>query len=463
MKNTGTAQRLRSRVISPIARLLTATAPTNTLASALRIRWSTLTVTGWLGIVALTLGLFVASLPARYNDLIHPSAVIRAELAADGLSLIAYANYITALEIVVALGFLLAALAVILLTRGAPRALFVSLTLTTFGAALPGTAFAIIIGRPISDVPVSMLQGLGWFFLLIFAYLFPNGRFTPGWTRYLVPLWAAWVSAFFALAHDVFAHQSLLVGTTFLIWVWWFATGAYAQYRRYIAVDSDAERYQTKWVVLGFFGAIIGALFAALPHIAALSLGRSDLLGVGYQLIAATVISVSGLLIPFTITTGMLRRRLFDVDLIINRALVYGALSATLALVYGVCVVALMGLVAAESGRFSVSAAQHPITLVSATLVVAALAQPLRRRIQRDINRRFYRRRFNMQRILEAFGSELKHEVELEQLCDRLLQTVSRTMQPSHVSLWLAPLDRSQTARVRARLNALDKQLQEDT
>jgi hypothetical protein len=421
-----------------------------------------LAVASWLGMAALTLGLFVANLPARYAALIHPSAAIRAELAAYRLSVSAYATYIAALEITVVLGFLLAALAVMLLTRGAPRALFVALTLTTFGAALPGTAFAIIIGRPISDVPVSTLQGLGWFFLLIFAYLFPNGRFTPGWTRYLAPLWAAWVGAFFAFAHDVFAQHPLLVGTTFLIWVWWFATGAYAQYRRYISVDTDAERYQTKWAVVGFFGAIIGALIAAVPHIAALSLGRPDLLGVGYQLIATTVISASGLLIPFTITTGMLRRRLFDVDLIINRALVYSALSATLALVYGVCVIALMGLVAAVSGRFSVNAAQHPITLVSATLVVAALAQPLHRRIQRDINRRFYRRRFNMQRILQAFGSELKHEVELEQLCDRLLQTVSRTMQPSHVSLWLAPPDRSHATRTRARLNALDEQLQED-
>jgi hypothetical protein len=361
----------------------------------------------------------------------------------------------------VALGFLIAAVAVTLLSRGAPRALFVSLTLTTFGAALPGTAFAIITGRPISDVSFSALQGLGWFFLLLFAYLFPSGRFTPIWTRYLVPVWAAWVCAFFTLAHFAFTGRPLLVGLTFLIWVGWFGTGAYAQYHRYIAVDTDIERYQTRWAVLGFFGAIVGALIATLPHIAALSLGAPGLVGVRYQLIATVVMSICGLLIPITITAAMLRRRLFDVDVIIHRTLVYGALSGVLALIYGACIIAVVALAAAVSGHFSVNAAQHPFTLMSATLVVAALAQPLRQRVQRGINRRFYRRRFNMQRVLEAFGAELKQEIELEQLGDRLLQIVSRAMQPSHVSLWLAPVDKGKAANARARFDTLDEQLDE--
>jgi hypothetical protein len=425
-------------------------------------RWLTLVAaTSWLCLTLLTLGLFIASLPARYAVLANPNKIIHSELEAYSISLTFYTNFIIATHIVVAVGFLAAAAAVALLTRCAPRALFVSLTLTTFGAALPGASFAIIIGQPISDVPFSLLQGLGWFFLLLFAYLFPSGRLAPAWTRYLVPLWAAWVCVFFALSPTAFAQRPVLIGLFFLMWVGWFVTGAYAQYRRYISVDTDIERYQTRWAVLGFFVAIFGAMIATLPHIAALSLGRPELVDVRYQLIATAVMSICGLFIPATITAAMLRRRLFDVDLIINRALVYGALSATLAFVYGVCITAVVGLGAAVSGRFSVNAAQHPLTLISATLVVAALAQPLRRRIQRDINRRFYRRQFNMQRILETFGAELKQEIELEQLGERLLQIVSRAMQPSHVSLWLTPIDSSKSARSRARLEALDKQLSE--
>ncbi len=426
------------------------------------ISWSALSALALISVALLTLDLFITSLPARYNTLTHLSPAMRAELEAYRIPLTFYVIFIVTTYIVVALVFLSAAIAVAALTRGAPRAIFVSLTLTTFGAALPGTTFAIIIGRPISDISFNWLQGLGWFFLLLFAYLFPNGRFAPGWTCYLVPVWAAWVWAFFALAPGVFARQPLLVGLSFLIWVGWFMTGAYAQYRRYITVDTTTERYQTRWVVLGFFGAIFGALLATIPHIAALSLGHPNLVGVRYQLIATAVMSLCGLLIPITITLAMLRRRLFDVDLIINRALIYGALSATLAFLYGLCIIAVVGLGAAVSGRFSVNAAQHPLTLISATLMVAALAQPLRRRIQRDINRRFYRRRFNMQRILEAFGAELKHEIELEQLAERVLQIVSRAMQPSHVSLWLAPIDKGKAERSRVRLEALNEQLGEN-
>ena len=424
-------------------------------------RWQRLATPGWIAIVALTLGLFVASLPARYATLTHPSANIRADLAAYHLSLSFYASVIIALDVIVVLGFLAAAIVVTLLTHGAPRALFVSLTLTTFGAGLPGTVFAITIGRPISDVPFSLLQGLGWFFLLRFAYLFPSGRFTPWWTRFLIPLWAVWVCLFFTLGPVAFSGRPLLVGLAFLIWVGWFGTGAYAQYHRYLRVDTAIERYQTRWAVLGFFGAIAGALIATLPHIVALSLGRFDLIGVRYQLIATAVICLSCLLIPLTLIAALLRRRLFDVDVIIHRTLVYSALSATLALVYGICIIVVVGLGAVISGHFSIDAAQHPLTLVTATLVVAALAQPLRRRIQRDINRRFYRRRFHMQRILEAFGAELKHEIELEQLGEHLVQIVSGAMQPSHISLWLTAPDSDKTIRARARFDALNKRLDE--
>jgi hypothetical protein len=267
---------------------------------------------------------FVASVPVRYAALSHPDAATRGELASYGLAVGFYAGYITGLHIVVALCFIVVGAGVAALTRFAPRMLFVSLTLITFGAALPGTTYVVITGRPISGVSYGLLQGMGWFFLLLFAYLFPNGRFVPVWSRWLVPVWAAWVWVFFALAPAVLGRYPALIGVTFLVWVAWFATGAYAQYHRYRSVSGLAERYQTKWAVLGFFVAIVGALLASLPHIAALSLGRSGLVGAVYHLAATTVMSLCGLLIPVTIGAAVLRRRLFEIDVIVNRALIYG-------------------------------------------------------------------------------------------------------------------------------------------
>ena len=421
---------------------------------------SQLALCGWLVVVALSLGLFIASVPARYAALSHPDAATRAGLAAYGVPVSMYAGYLTALHIIVAACFVAVGGAIAALTRAAPRARFVAATLITFGLALPGTTFAVITGRPISEISFNPLQGLGWFFLLLFAYLFPTGRFVPTWMRYLVPVWAAWVAVFFAAGNTAFARQPALIGLSFLVWVAWFATGAYAQYHRYWRVSGLAERYQTKWAALGFLAAIIGALIATAPHIAALSLRRLDLLDVRYQVIATTVMSLCGLLIPVTIGAAVLRRRLFEIDVIINRALIYGALSAILGGVYSLCVIALVGAGGAITGHFSVSAANEPLVFTVATLIVAALARPLRRRVQRAINRRFYRRRYDLQRILETFGAELNHQVELEQIRDRLLQTIYRTVQPSHISLWLAPIDHAErAARSRMRLESLNEQI----
>lgn len=432
-------------------------------ASASRRAALWLALGGCLAIVALTLGLFVASMPARYAALAHPDAAVRAQLASYGVSIGFYSGYLIGLQVFVTVCFVAVGVAVAALTRAAPRALFVAVTLITFGAALPGTTYAVIIDRPISDVSYSLLQGLGWFFLLLFAYLFPNGRFTPPWTRFLLPVWAAWVGVFFVGAPAAFGSHPALVGLTFLIWVAWFVTGAYAQYHRYLYASGIAERYQTKWVALGFFLAIMGALVAVLPHIGALTFRRPELVDARYQLIATAVISLCGLLIPVTIGAAILRRRLFDIDVIVNRVLVYGALSATLGGIYSLCVIALVGVGAAVTGRFSPSATNQPLTFTVATMVVAALARPLRRRVQSDINRRFYQRRYNLQRILETFGAELQHETELEQLCDHLLQTVNGTVQPAHISLWLAPVDDGKTARSRAHLDLLREQIRQNT
>jgi hypothetical protein len=135
------------------------------------------------------------------------------------------------------------------------------------------------------------------------------------------------------------------------------------------------------------------------------------------------------------IETAILRSRLYDIDVIINKALVYGSLTVLLAVLYAGLIIGLETLAGVITGR----AFSNPFALVISTLAIFALSQPLRRRIQRIIDQRFYRRKYDAARTLEAFSATLRNEVDLASLSEHLVKVVQETMQPASVSLWLRP------------------------
>jgi hypothetical protein len=201
------------------------------------------------------------------------------------------------------------------------------------------------------------------------------------------------------------------------------------QVYRYRRVSSQAQRQQTKWVVFGTTVGVAGTFPLQLPVDLSLVGGDTPLtllfLKVGFAL--------SFLLVPLSIGVAVLRSHLFDIDVLINRTLVYGSLTATLVALYFGGIVLLQRLFVVLTGERST------LAVVASTLVIAALFNPLRRRIQTFIDRRFYRRKYDARKTLEAFSSKLRDETDLETLNKELVGVVRETMQPAHTSLWLRP------------------------
>ncbi|MFN2388361.1 MAG: hypothetical protein ABR575_01955 [Actinomycetota bacterium] len=182
------------------------------------------------------------------------------------------------------------------------------------------------------------------------------------------------------------------------------------------------ERQQLKWFV--YAATVFGLGFIGLGVVDALTGTRPPLDGV--------IMSLP----PIAAGVAILKYRLYDIDLLINRTLVYGSLSAILALVY-------VGLVTGISSL----AGDSPVTVAAATLAVAALFQPLRRAVQGFIDRRFYRSKYDAQRTIERFSARLRDEVSLDSLSEHLLEVVQDTMQPARLSLWLRPAEDRTAAR----------------
>ena len=315
------------------------------------------------------------------------------------------------------------------------------LALQQFAASY--AAYALVApGTLVAPLTISRVLGLGNQVSLALApfvlLLFPTGRLP---SRRWHPV--AWISALSGATILVlvflFDNPDQVGGTigimaasvVFVI----FATIAVSalsllfRYRRARGV----ERQQLKWVA---FAAVLAALFLVgqqlfwlIGLLVAYSLG-GDLRDLNRSLenllnVAIDVCLYAG------VGIAILRYRLYDIDIIINRTLVYGSLTVSLALVYFGGVLSLQGLLRALTGQGS------QLAIVASTLLIAALFNPLRRRVQNFIDHLFYRRKYDAAKTLEAFSARLREETDIDALNSELLATVRETVQPEHVSLWL--------------------------
>jgi hypothetical protein len=268
--------------------------------------------------------------------------------------------------------------------------------------------------------------------MLLFLYLVPNGRFSPRWAY--IPLIGSFLLLVFGLELQITGRFSFTGPMLTLIssaTVALVLFGGSLQVYRYARDANAVERQQTKWIIFGvviFVTAIISWVLIfgrALPVPDGRSRIIANLVGMVYSDYFALPF------LPIAITIAILRYRLWGIDVIIRKTLVYAVLTGLLALVYFGSVVLLQRLFGALTGI-----EQSTLAVVVSTLVIAALFTPLRRRIQDAIDRRFFRKKYNAQRVLAAFAVTTRDETDLDALTAELARVVQDTLQPDSVSVW---------------------------
>jgi hypothetical protein len=393
----------------------------------------------WALLIVATLGLTVAAVPANHDALRSPChgadcAVMQLNaesalmLARLGLSLDTYAVVVLAVRALIAIAAFAVVALIVARTSGNWLALLVGFYLISFATYSQVDPAPFLAANPAWLPAKELLDTLGGFASFVTFYIFPNGRFVPRWT-----LWLTLVTLPLALQSLLPTDSPLYLfdlresGQGAVIWFVILISIPVALIWRYRRVSGPVERQQIKWVVFGQAISIFGLLpIAGLNWFAGLG-GAGTITDAALKLTDGFM--ALGVVLFFA--TAVLLHRLWDIDVIINRTLVYGALTAMLAAVYFGGVALLQGLLRALTGQGSNAA------VVAATLAIATLFQPLRRRIQGAIDHRFYRRKYDAQRTLAMFSAQLRDATDLERLSAELVATVQETMQPAHVSLWL--------------------------
>ncbi len=358
-----------------------------------------------------------------YTEWTQPG--LQAALHALGLSTGFWMAFNLAGTAVVVLPFLVIGGLLFLRRSGDWYAWFTSLSLVLFGLQFSGGIPALRAMNPTVGWLVNLLAlpwlALPWLGFYVFFFAFPDGRFVPRWT-------ALWTVALGVVFFSPLAGNPLYAGIVVLA----FLSALLAQVYRYWRVSNATQRSQARWVLYTILLIVLGESVAqgvvpiVLPAVAVE--GSAKLV---YSLLLNGLATLYGLL-PVSIAIAILRYHLWSIDVIIRRTVTYGLLTAVLLALYFGGVVVLQRLFVALTGQRSEAA------IILSTLAIAVLFVPLRNRIQALIDRQFYRRKYDAQKMLESFALTARDEVDPQQLTAKLLDAVEQTMQPEQVAVWLS-------------------------
>lgn len=300
--------------------------------------------------------------------------------------------------------------------------LITALWLLTYGA--PFDLFAVAAAYPFLLAPIRVLLGLNTLCFGLFLTLFPRGQFQPRWSLAVAALWvlAALLNLFPAvspLLTSAAQYRELVINAVL------YGSTAWLQLYRYRQLSSSTERQQTKWVVLGilvWWGGslltrwLVAALFVSTAPVTPLYY----LAGIGFPIV--------GLVLPVAVGLAILRHRLFDIDLLINRTLVYGALTAFVVGTYTLVVGAVGALLRVE---------EHGVLSLSATGLVAVAFNPVRERLQRAVNRLLYGERDDPYAVLARFGQRLEMTLAAHAILPTIVETIAQTLKLPYAALRL--------------------------
>lgn len=402
---------------------------------------------GWLevrqgllvGVTLLVLALFARGAPVRHEQLLAYAATLQVPLLRLGLTPGLYAAYITTLDIVIVTAH--GGIALLLLWRrpGERMALLVSLALVT----VPLTVTHALQPAAPARLLVALVESLALVSSVALLYLFPDGRFVPGWTRIPAGLWTGVVLATLFLPAAPLSPArwpAPLLAATLLALV---GSGLFAQWRRYRTTGDPARREQSRWAALGLAAAALAPVGFFFPFITLPSLDRSPLPTLFYQiagpdiftallllrLVGFTLYTLALLLFPLCFLIAIRRYRLWEIDRLLHRTLLYGTLTATVVLLYILVVGALAALLQSRGTLL-------PAAL--ATGLVALGVHPLRLRLQRAVNRLIYGERDDPVTILERLGRRLEAPLEPEAALQTIVETVAHALRLPYVAIALS-------------------------
>lgn len=390
----------------------------------------------WGTLIAVTLGLFLIAIPARYQEL---EALARANqnrlLRNEGLGLLntisspeVYPLVVTGLEIAFVVALLVVSAGIAVGRFDDWRNLFFSAVFVTYSVWVTPTLDALDGGPALLHF-VSMIQAVGLIFAIHFFLLFPDGRFVPRWTLLSSAFWIAYTLAWAVFPDAWFSlinpFQVPFVVFAALMFGW--VSGLVAQAIRYRSYASPEECRQVKWVIIAVASAVAGYGAVYLPGV---FIPDEGLPRVAFDMFSVPIFWIVAMPMAFALGVAMLRHSLFDFHTVVNRTLVYGSLTTTLGLIYFGMVAVLQQVLHPVIGRSNFAVA-------ASTVTVSVLFRPARVRIQRLIDQRFYRSRYDAAHALEDFSMRLRQEVDLGSLEADLLRIIHDTMQPTQASLLL--------------------------
>lgn len=399
-------------------------------------RWLGMARSAWALIALSSIGAFGAASILRYAEYLHDPYALGPYLGQLGLSLRFFAIYATFLDGAAALVFFIIGVVIFWRRSDDWLAILVSVALLLLPVSILPVTGALAERGAMWATLVMLFRMLGGYTLFLVFFLFPDGRFVPVWTRLI----AVGMAVYFLLwlPFPALAPRNSLVGTrtsleiaVVAVVTLMLALAVAAQLYRYRRVSAGVQRQQTKWVVLAFAGAFTGFAAAVVPYLLLPALRTPGLFSTRFVLAEVAVVLFSLSLIPVGIGLSILRYRLWDIDIIVRRTLLYAILTALLLLVY------FGGVVLLQQAMRRFAGGESPLAIVITTLGIAVLFIPLRRRVQDLIDRRFYRRKYDAARTLEAFTRAARDEVDLGRLTGSLVRVVQDTLEPRRADLWL--------------------------